>query len=79
MMEKTLKQLPYPLSFMMLNNCNKNIKYSQVPIRLELNLMTDFNTNILLRNKDVRALKLLILSQSLYSPHESFTNSFAWF
>lgn len=69
MMEKIFKQLPYPLSLMMLQNLNKNIKYSQVPIGLELNLMTDLNPNILSRNKNVRALTLLLLSQSLYNPY----------
>lgn len=68
-MEKIFKQLPYPLSLMMLQNLNKNIKYSQVPIGLELNLMTDLNSNILSRNKNVRALKSLLLSQSLYNPY----------
>lgn len=72
-MEKILQQLPYPLSFMMLKNLNKNIKYSQVPIRLELNLMEDLNSNILLGNKDVGALTLLHLSQPLCSPYHLLT------
>lgn len=65
MMGKILKQIPYPLNFIKLKNLNKNMKYSQVPIRLKWNLMTDLNSNILLENKDVGAFTLLCSSQPL--------------
>lgn len=65
-MKKILKLTSISTEFYDVKNLNK---YSQFPIRLELNFMTELNSNIILVSKYARALTLLPLSQSLYKPY----------